>query len=409
MILGGAAQPVYISNQPPFIGGGAQPVVLMQADGVTPIAVGTLAQGDAQQIYTATTAQSLAISKGTAAAPDTSVNPLLKAERLITIAESAISGDGGEQCAAILGIGVGTVGCEVQPVGVFGGAKTSSTAGAPGNDAVGVYGAARALTGATGVAFGGFFQGRRDDTTGKACGVEVLCSNFTASAGTYNATGFSALSGITLNANGNANCGVAIQIRPVGQQWVTGIGFVKEAGVSAVTNADISIDDDAATGIAINGTHATAAIAVASGAGPLIVGGTTLQNAGALFEVQAPDAAVNPLAVFGSSAFNRQYSVRIRNSGAQHLWFIASSADQFLTGTGAGDSGFSNPDTAKSFHIGGSVSTIEVKGNNTLGFFNVATTVAKPTVTGAKGSNAALGSLMTALASLGLVTDSTTA
>lgn len=37
------------------------------------------------------------------------------------------------------------------------------------------------------------------------------------------------------------------------------------------------------------------------------------------------------------------------------------------------------------------------------------TPVAKPTVTGAKGGNAALGSLMTALASLGLVTDSTTA
>ncbi|HXJ47815.1 MAG TPA: hypothetical protein VNF91_01485 [Candidatus Acidoferrum sp.] len=35
--------------------------------------------------------------------------------------------------------------------------------------------------------------------------------------------------------------------------------------------------------------------------------------------------------------------------------------------------------------------------------------VAKPTVTGAKGSNAALGSLLTALASYGLITDSTTA
>lgn len=43
-----------------------------------------------------------------------------------------------------------------------------------------------------------------------------------------------------------------------------------------------------------------------------------------------------------------------------------------------------------------------------IGFFNTAP-VAKPTVSGAKGSNAALGSLMTALAGLGLVTDSTTA
>ena len=42
-----------------------------------------------------------------------------------------------------------------------------------------------------------------------------------------------------------------------------------------------------------------------------------------------------------------------------------------------------------------------------LGFFG-ATAVAKPTVTGSKGGNAALGSLISALAGLGLVTDSTT-
>jgi hypothetical protein len=45
--------------------------------------------------------------------------------------------------------------------------------------------------------------------------------------------------------------------------------------------------------------------------------------------------------------------------------------------------------------------------NGNLGFG--VTPIAKPTVSGAKGSNAALGSLMTALAALGLVTDSTTA
>jgi hypothetical protein len=43
-----------------------------------------------------------------------------------------------------------------------------------------------------------------------------------------------------------------------------------------------------------------------------------------------------------------------------------------------------------------------------IGFYG-ATPVAKPTVSGAKGSNAALGSLMTALSTLGLVTDSTSA
>ena len=41
--------------------------------------------------------------------------------------------------------------------------------------------------------------------------------------------------------------------------------------------------------------------------------------------------------------------------------------------------------------------------------FNAATPIARPTVSGAKGSNAALASLLTALASYGLITDTTTA
>lgn len=45
--------------------------------------------------------------------------------------------------------------------------------------------------------------------------------------------------------------------------------------------------------------------------------------------------------------------------------------------------------------------------SSTLGFFG-GTGVAKPTVTGSKGGNAALASLMSALSTLGLVTDSTT-
>lgn len=43
-----------------------------------------------------------------------------------------------------------------------------------------------------------------------------------------------------------------------------------------------------------------------------------------------------------------------------------------------------------------------------IGFFN-ATPVAKPSITGSRGGNAALADLLTDLASLGLITDSTTA
>lgn len=52
--------------------------------------------------------------------------------------------------------------------------------------------------------------------------------------------------------------------------------------------------------------------------------------------------------------------------------------------------------------------TERVRFNATGIGFNGSTPVAKPTVTGAKGGNAALTSLMSALSALGLVTDSTT-
>jgi hypothetical protein len=51
--------------------------------------------------------------------------------------------------------------------------------------------------------------------------------------------------------------------------------------------------------------------------------------------------------------------------------------------------------------------TLAWTANQKIGFFG-GTPAAKPTVSGSKGANAALGSLMTALSALGLVTDTTT-
>lgn len=51
-------------------------------------------------------------------------------------------------------------------------------------------------------------------------------------------------------------------------------------------------------------------------------------------------------------------------------------------------------------------STLKIQGN--VGFYNTAPS-AKPTITGSRGGNAALASLLTGLAGLGLITDSTTA
>ena len=60
------------------------------------------------------------------------------------------------------------------------------------------------------------------------------------------------------------------------------------------------------------------------------------------------------------------------------------------------------------------VDQIELRGtaiklnSTTLGFYGT-TPAAKPTISGSRGGNAALASLLTQLAGLGLITDSTTA
>lgn len=62
-----------------------------------------------------------------------------------------------------------------------------------------------------------------------------------------------------------------------------------------------------------------------------------------------------------------------------------------------------NPTTGREYLRG------ETDGSNALIGFLGASAIARPTVTGSRGGNAALASLLTALANLGLVTDSTTA
>ena len=72
---------------------------------------------------------------------------------------------------------------------------------------------------------------------------------------------------------------------------------------------------------------------------------------------------------------------------------------------GIGSDGYDGPIGQLAANLG-SFSTLKASGN--IGFYGTAP-IAKPTVAGAKGSNAALASLLTALAAFGLVTDSTTA
>lgn len=89
-----------------------------------------------------------------------------------------------------------------------------------------------------------------------------------------------------------------------------------------------------------------------------------------------------------------------------------SSTQQILRVTGAVAIGKDSGGTAAStstqdeFVLGTTNHKVRIRG--TVGFYDTAP-AAKPTVTGSRGGNAALASLLTALAGLGLITDSTSA
>ena len=61
---------------------------------------------------------------------------------------------------------------------------------------------------------------------------------------------------------------------PDSVKWDVGIGFTSQNG-GPIVNASIRDDSTAATSLLINGTHATAAISIADGAGNIVFGTST--------------------------------------------------------------------------------------------------------------------------------------
>jgi hypothetical protein len=90
--------------------------------------------------------------------------------------------------------------------------------------------------------------------------------------------------------------------------------------------------------------------------------------------------------------------------------FFVSAGEAGGTGTFAADAGmefFLSSSGSMDFFGSGNNITMSITADDKLGFFNAAPIV-KPTVSGSKGANAALTSLITALKNLGLITDTTT-
>lgn len=366
-----------------------------------------------------------AFATGTAGTPDTVAGPGFKVSRTSAVLKAtteALGGVGTDGCdsmAAIHGSHVGTAAAEAQPIGVYGSAKSSSTAAGVGGgtDACGLYGLGRITGSGIGTGIGGFFAGRRDTATGRACGLEVHCYNGTSTAESYSTTSFPNALGIWVNAGGGAGAGGAqsaagmIFGNAFGRQFEVGIAFnamVNNSLTGPTLTSDIRSDSSATTSIQINGTHSTAAICVALSAGVTRLGNATSTGAGSVLEVIAPSGSVtNNVVNFGGGTSTTGFSVRIGNGSGSCALFSVAGTDNFLTGTAQGDTGIVVNTSGKVLHIGGTISTIKVTQANTLGFFNV-TPVARQSVNAAATDPATTqslaNSLRTALINLGLAT-----
>lgn len=385
----------WASKQVAFLG-----VTLDMATGSfnLPLATGT---GDALSYANTTTAQRVAIKKGTAGTPDTSLNPLLKVERTVQADHTGFSGDGAEAMAGILSIVKGTASNDGQVVGVYGLGTSASTtaASAGGDDACGVYGLGRITGSGTGTGLN-FLGGRRETNTGKANAIEVSIDNATATADSYSSSGFSNTTGLWVHATGTSRSGVGLSIgNPFNVQLDVGIGITSQGTGGPVLSQSFRDDSQAATSIQINGTHATAAIAVAASSGQILLGGTSSVFAitNNVLEVQGSNNNIDGLVAVGSVANQKDYTIRVRNSSGQVRWGIVGGAGDFLTGTAVGDAIIGTTTSAKALHIGGTTKVITVTTANELGVFATSPITQYNTTGTATGFTAGAGTTATHL------------
>jgi hypothetical protein len=312
--------------------------------------------GDNSHFYTSVLARTLDLRDGSAAAPSAAVQPMAKFQRYQNVARSAVTGDGAEQLAAVIGMAVAGVASEVQAVGGGFFAKTLSTVAGPGNDACGLYFGGRAMTGATGAGIGGFGVGRRDDDAGRATALELHVYNGGTTDGRYEPAGASDVKGQWMTAGGAADSAVAYQIgNTQGRQFL--YGFAANAQVAGDKTGGIKLafmrdDSHAEVSYDIRGVHSVAAIRIADASGPLIVGGTALVNAGARFEVQAAAGTYDPLVGFHVPGSTSSHTIRQSNGVGSQKLFVAGGNGAFLRDVVAGDVGVQIGTAGKIWHCG---------------------------------------------------------
>jgi hypothetical protein len=195
------------------------------------------------------------------------------------------------------------------------------------------------------------------------------------------------------SAVGNTGRGftVALKVGGVGSGWASGSRF----------GTGIEVRDWEDFGVYVSNRYSGGtgpALAVASGAGPVVIGGTAPASSVTLLEVVTGSGTKDPLVTFRSTATSA-ISFTFQNASGGEQMFTAGGADSFIPGTAAGDSGIKVLGAAKKWHIGGSSIVQTVTQDGKVGWFGV-TPVVQQTLPSAGTVTAS--DIRTALITLGL-------
>lgn len=344
-----------------------------------------IGDGDSLDYVTVTAGQVREVFGGSAGNPDTNPNPLVKISRVVDLTTAQVTGDGSSQASTFAAYSSAPSDAQVQPVGLFGYAETLATGGNA--DATGIYGVGIAKNASARIGIGGFFLGsNRSSAAGaqnRMSGIQVAAENRTGLGdAVVNATGFSGGALWVTTGNSFDKVATAIEIANSGIAghgaksglFDVGIHFsgqVNNGLTGAIDSASIRDDANGSYSYLINGLHALAAMAVASGSGPVLVGGLTqIGGAGTLLEVQG-GASATPLVLIGSTTAH-SYSLQVRNSSGVAELGIAGAAGSFFAATAAGDFVIRPTTASKRIIIGASSPVVSVTNAGGLGFFGVA-------------------------------------
>lgn len=343
------------------------------------------------------------VRDGTKASPGTVYQPTFAISRVLKVPESSFAGAGEGGLCAFRATAVAVEGSEGQAVGATFGAVTESSYEGAKSLADGLasahIGISRKGT-RTGLAI--FANGRRETASGRTTGAEIVSDNATETSESY-AGVLPGTKGIHLHPFGTADSAAGLVLgHPSTATWDVGIGAIP----SSVKTAVYRDDSSALRSILVRGTHEKAAIAVASGSGQVVIGAEEPSSATPLLELFGGEANFDPILRIGTGkAFAS--SVEVRTEAGNCKLFASASTNGFLTGTGNGGTGilFSN---TKTFSIGRVGAAGELRIGGGLGFYGTEPKT-KQEVTGSRATGAALTSLLEKLATIGLITNGSTA